>query len=168
MVFSGFNLQGHTNYISGLFLKKFSNYCKKHLSLFSENPVILIVDNDADNLMLTEQIVNLLGYRAITARDGETALKMIEQYRPVLVLLEIMIPEIDGINIANYLGQQNNFVPVIFLTSLPYNILPEEAMNVGCNGYIEKPFQIEELETVIEEVMCLTSTIVKDENILSV
>lgn len=158
MVYSGGIQQRHTNCISKLFSINFSNYWKKRLSLFSENSIVLIVDNDADNLLLTEQIVKLLGYCAITARDGETALKMIEQYQPALVLLEVMLPEIDGINIAKYLRENNNFVPVIVLSSLPSDMFRDEALMVGCNGYIEKPFQIEDLETAIKQLLFLPST----------
>lgn len=158
MVFLGSNLQRHTNCISKLFLTNFGDYCKKHISLFSENSVVLIVDNDADNLLLTEQIVKLLGYCAITARNGESALEMIEKYQPALVLLEVMLPEIDGINVARYLRKNNNFVPVIALTSLPSDLFRDEALMAGCNGYIEKPFQIEYLETAIKQLLFIPST----------
>ncbi|MDY6901480.1 MAG: response regulator [Cyanobacteriota bacterium] len=130
---------------------------KKRLSLFSENSVVLIVDNDADNLLLTKQIVKLLGFRPITAKDGEIALKMIEQYQPALVLLEVMLPEIDGINVAKHLRDNNNLVPVIALTSLPSDMFRDEALMAGCNGYIEKPFQIDYLETAIKQLLFLPS-----------
>jgi DNA-binding response OmpR family regulator len=138
-------------------LTKFSSYCKKRLSLFSENSVVLIVDNDADNLQLTKQIVKLLGYHAITATDGQTALKMAKQYQPALVLLEVMLPEIDGINVAKYLRENNNSVPVIALTSLPSDMFRDQALMAGCNGYIEKPFQIEYLETAIKQLLFVPS-----------
>ncbi|MBF2016768.1 MAG: response regulator [Rivularia sp. T60_A2020_040] len=153
MVFSGSNLQRNTNSIYSLFLKSFSNYWKKHLSLFSENSVVLIVDNDADNLLLATQVVKLLGYCVITARDGKSALRMIEKYQPMLVLLEIMLPEIDGINVTRHLRENNNFVPVIAVTSLPGDIFRDEALMAGCNKYVEKPFLIDDLETAINQVI---------------
>lgn len=166
MVFSGSNLQKHTNCISRLFLTNLSNYCNKHLSLFSENVVVLIVDNDADNLLLSTQIVRMCGYSAIAAGDGETALKMIEQYQPALVLLEIMLPEIDGINVVSYLREHHNSVPVIALTSLPCELYREQALMAGCNKYIEKPFQIEELETAMKQLIYLPSTVSNYNSIL--
>lgn len=164
MVFSDSNLRRHTNSISRVFLAKFSNYCKKRLSLFSENTVVLIVDNDADNLFLAVQVVRLLGYCAITARDGKTALEMIEKYQPMLVLLELMLPEIDGINVIRHLRKNNNFVPVIALTSLPSDIFRNEALMAGCNKYLEKPFQIDDLETAIKQIIYVSSSILNYAN----
>jgi DNA-binding response OmpR family regulator len=166
MFFSGSNLQKHTNCISRLFLTNLSNYCNKHLSLFSENVVVLIVDNDADNLLLSTQIVKMCGYSAIAARDGKTALKMIKQYQPALVLLEVMLPEIDGINVVRYLRENNNAIPVIALTSLPSDMFRDEALIAGCNKYVEKPFQIEELETAIKRFIYLPSTFLNYNSIL--
>ncbi|MEL7241444.1 MAG: response regulator [Cyanobacteria bacterium J06573_2] len=130
---------------------------KNRLSLFSENSVVLIVDSNADNLLLTKQIVKLLGFSPITAEDGASALEMIEQYQPALVLLEVMLPEIDGINVAKHLREKKNLVPVIALTSLPSDMFRDEALMAGCNGYIEKPFQIEYLETAIKQLLFLPS-----------
>lgn len=155
MVYSGSVEQKHKNCISRLFATNFSSYWKKRLSLFSENSVVLIVDNDADNLMLTQQIVKMLGFCAITAKDGESALRMIKKYQPALVLLEVMLPEIDGINVAKYLRKNKNLVPVIALTSLPSDMFRDEALMAGCNGYIEKPFQIDYLEAAIKQLLFL-------------
>lgn len=157
MVYSACIKKRRENCISKLFSTKISNYLKNRLSLFSENSVVLIVDNDADNLLLTKQIVKLLGFSAITAKDGESALEMIEQYQPALVLLEVMLPEIDGINVAKHLRENKNLVPVIALTSLPSDMFRDEALMAGCNGYIEKPFQIEYLETAIKQLLFLPS-----------
>ena len=153
MVFSGSNLQRDTNSISRLLFRNFSNYCKKHLSLFPENSVVLIVDNDADNLLLATQVVRLLGYCVITAKDGKTALRMIEKYQPMLVLLEVMLPEIDGIDVIRNLRENKNGVPVIAVTSLPGDIFRDEALMAGCNKYVEKPFLIDDLETAIKQVI---------------
>lgn len=157
MVYSACIGKRHENCISKFFSIKISDYLKNRLSLFSENCVVLIVDNDADNLLLTKQIVKLLGFSPITAKDGESALRMIEQYQPSLVLLEVMLPEIDGINVAKRLRENNNLVPVIALTSLPSDMFREQALMAGCNGYIEKPFQIEYLETAIKQLLFLPS-----------
>ncbi|MEM6753320.1 MAG: response regulator [Cyanobacteria bacterium P01_C01_bin.38] len=158
MVYSGYVQQKHKNCISRLFTTNLSSYWKKRLSLFSENSIVLIVDNDADNLMLTQQIVKMLGFCVITAKDGESALKMIKKYQPALVLLEVMLPEIDGIGVAKYLRKNKNLVPVIALTSLPSDMFRDQALMAGCNGYIEKPFQIEYLETAIKQLLFLPTT----------
>ncbi|MGB6298171.1 MAG: response regulator [Rivularia sp. (in: cyanobacteria)] len=158
MVYSDCVEYKHTNCISKLLKTNFSSYLKKRLSLFSENSVVLIVDNDADNLMLTQQIVKMLGFSAITAKDGKAALETIKKYQPALVLLEVMLPEIDGIDIAKYLRNNKNLVPVVALTSLPSDMFREKALMAGCNGYIEKPFQIDYLETAIKQLLFLPAT----------
>ncbi|MBV6624199.1 MAG: response regulator [Rivularia sp. (in: Bacteria)] len=158
MAYSDCIHQRRTNCISKLLSINFSDYLKKHLSIFSENLLVLIVDSDADNLQLTKQIVKLLGYRAITAKDGESALNLIEKHQPALVLLEVMLPEIDGINVARYLRKNQNLVPVIALTSLPSDMFRDEALMAGCNGYIEKPFKIDYLEAAIKQLLFSPTT----------
>ena len=56
---------------------------------------------------------------------------MIEQYQPALVLLEVMLPEIDGINVAKHLRENKNLVPVIALTSLPSDMFRDQALMAG-------------------------------------
>ena len=158
MIYSTCTKKRHQNSITKLFSTNITNYLKKRLSVSCENHVVLIVDNDADNLLLTKHIVQLLGFTPITAKDGESALKMIEQHQPALVLLEVMLPGIDGINVVKYLRENDNLVPVIALTTLPGDMFRDEALMAGCNGYIEKPFQIEYLETAIKQLLFLPTT----------
>ena len=82
---------------------------------------------------------------------------MSEEFQPALVLLEVMLPEIDGINVAKHLRENKNLVPVIALTSLPSDMFRDQALMAGCNGYIEKPFQIEYLETAIKQLLFVPS-----------
>ncbi|MCJ8278511.1 MAG: response regulator [Rivularia sp. ALOHA_DT_140] len=144
MVYSGYIQHRRVNCISKLFATNLSNYFnfKKRIPLVSKESVVLIVDSNDDNLLLTEQIVQLLGYRTITIKDGESALKMIEKYQPDLILLEVMLPKIDGISVAKCLRENNNLVPIIILTSLSDNKFREKALMAGCNRYIEKPFKL--------------------------
>jgi DNA-binding response OmpR family regulator len=77
-----------------------------------------------------------------------------------------MLPEIDGINVVRYLRENNNAIPVIALTSLPSDMFRDEALIAGCNKYVEKPFQIEELETAIKRFIYLPSTFLNYNSIL--
>lgn len=114
----------------------------------SQSP-ILVVDSNPDNLELTVAIVNELEYSIVTASDGFSALKMVKAYNPQLILLDLMLPRIDGIKVIQYIRATGNFVPAVALTSIPKNMFQKQAFLAGCNEYIEKPFDIDQLKQTI-------------------
>lgn len=136
-----------------------SRSSRKHLSLVQAQSSVLVVDSDLDNLELTTQVVKLCGCCVMTAQDGQTALQMVEQYQPDIVLVELMLPKLDGISIVRYLRQTANWVPIIAATSLPADLFQQQALLAGCNEYVEKPFQIEQLEAVITRYLDLPASL---------
>jgi two-component system, cell cycle response regulator DivK len=118
-------------------------------------PLVLAADGDRDNLELTTSILTSCGCSVITARNGKIALEMAQEYKPELILVELMLPELDGMNIARCLRQEGNPAFIIALTSLCSSVFKEQALLAGCNEYIEKPFDIEQLEAMIARYLSL-------------
>ena len=117
--------------------------------------LVLAADGDRDNLELTTNILISCGCSVITARNGKTALQMAQQYKPALIVAELMLPELDGMNIARCLRQDGNPAFIIALTSLCSSVFQEEALLAGCDEYIQKPFEIEQLEVIIARYLSL-------------
>jgi CheY-like chemotaxis protein len=129
------------------------NFNDDYVSGDVNQSLVLVADNYPDNLELISQLVTDLGYFVITVSDGESALQKALIYKPALILLELMLPIIDGLSCASYLRVSGNSVPIIALTTLPNSLYEEEAFLVGCNEYIQKPFEFERLETTISRYL---------------
>ncbi|MBF2067952.1 MAG: response regulator [Calothrix sp. C42_A2020_038] len=132
-----------------------SNFDCKSYSHRSEL-LVLVVDSDADNLELTSKVISYYGFSVITATNSQTALEIFQEYQPAIILVEIMLPDVDGIDLGR-LVRRTASVPIIALTSLPGHLFHEQALRAGFNGYIEKPFEFETLEHVIIHCLNLKS-----------
>jgi len=109
-----------------------------------ERPYIMVVDDDQEMLMMVSRILELKGYDVATAADGKSALALIEERRPDLVLLDIMMPEPDGFQVLRLIRQRSN-VPVIMLTARQEVTVLDDAITLGADDYVRKPFSTREL-----------------------
>ncbi len=112
--------------------------------------VLCIEDNDS-NLRLVGRIVEAEKHDFLMASDGYTALEMIARERPDLVLLDINIPGIDGLEIARRL-QEDQALSTIPLIATTANVLVgdrERCLEAGCDAYLPKPLDVRELQDVL-------------------
>jgi len=103
-------------------------------------PHIMVVDDDPEMLKIINRTLELEGYAVSTATDGRTALALLEERSPDLVILDIIMPELDGFQILKLLRERTN-VPVIMLTARHEPILVQKALGLGADDYIKKPFR---------------------------
>ncbi|MEM8640641.1 MAG: hybrid sensor histidine kinase/response regulator [Cyanobacteria bacterium P01_G01_bin.54] len=104
---------------------------------------ILAVDDTPANLNVISDTLRKAGYSVATAIDGERALKRLEHYQPDLILLDVMLPGIDGFETCTRLKANPQFrhIPIIFLTALSEPINRTQGLNLGGVDYITKPFE---------------------------
>jgi len=104
---------------------------------------ILIVDDFDDNLEILGDLLAVNGYEIRTARNGEAALKQVQDYRPDLILLDILMPGMNGFEVCARLKADDNTrdIPVIFVSSLTDVSSKVTGFKVGGVDYINKPFQ---------------------------
>lgn len=119
-------------------------------------PLVLVVDSNIDNLGLTTQVLDSCGCSFITATDGDTAVQIATQYQPDLILLELMLPKRDGIELILHFRQNAN-IPIIVVSSLVTQQYQKLAILAGCNEFIKKPYQIHELEAAVARYVALPS-----------
>ena len=109
-------------------------------------PVILVVDDNVTNLSLFFDFLQAGGYQVLVAEDGKSALERLKHAKPDLILLDVMMPEMDGYEVCHRLKQDKNTqnIPVIFMTALsnPDDIL--KGFEAGAVDYITKPVQYKE------------------------
>lgn len=108
---------------------------------------IMAVDDDPDALDIVRTYLESKGYRVITATDGREALAKLEETRPALVLLDVMMPEIDGWEVARTIKNHPEFgdVRVVMLTARSDFTDKQEGLRAGADDYIVKPIRLQEL-----------------------
>lgn len=105
---------------------------------------ILIVEDEAGIRKMTEMYLTEQGYNVITAKNGETALEVLESVTPQLILLDIEIPDIDGFTLCEEI-RKTLTVPIIFLTVRRDTFDKVKSFEIGADDYVTKPFDFEEL-----------------------
>ena len=110
----------------------------------NERLLILVVDDDEDMRRLLHRVLELEGYDVAIAVNGRSALALMEERRPNLVILDIMMPELDGFQVLDLIRQRSN-VPVIMLTARDEVVCLHQALVAGADDYVRKPFSTPEL-----------------------
>ena len=105
---------------------------------------ILIVDDESSNILYLNRILNA-DYEIITAKDGAKAIELANEYLPDLILLDIVMPEMDGYEILSLLKNEEKTreIPVIFITGLTGDVNETKGLALGADDYISKPFNDE-------------------------
>lgn len=124
-------------------------------------PLILAVDDDEDNLLLLAYILEPTGCTLITAADGIMALSLARTYLPDLILLDILMPYMDGNEVISQLRKDSKTqtISVIAVTALAIPQHRERLLLAGFNDYISKPYMIEDVETLVQRHLRLKATI---------
>lgn len=123
------------------------------------NCTILVVDDVNENLLIVKKILGNIGYDIVTARDGLSALRIVHNQKIDLILLDIMMPGMSGLEVCRYLkvDPKTALIPVIFLTANSDKDTLVKAYKVGGSDYIRKPFFKEELVARVETRLQLRS-----------
>lgn len=106
---------------------------------------ILLVEDEAHLLEAIKLNLELEGYKVSTATDGRKALKVFKEERFNLVILDVMLPEIDGFQVAETIRLENTEVPIMFLTAKNTSEDRVAGLKKGADDYLVKPFNLEEL-----------------------
>jgi DNA-binding response OmpR family regulator len=114
---------------------------------------LLIVDDEVDLLAELEPLMARAGFQVLTAMDGQVALEVIEKDSPDLVILDVLMPRLDGREVVRKLRQKENWIPIILLTKV--GTPSERAMSLqeGADDYLNKPFDPMELIARVQAVL---------------
>ncbi len=114
---------------------------------------ILVVDDEADLLAELAPMLERAGYSVTTAGDGVQALRAVEQIKPELVVLDVMMPRMDGREVLRQLRQAGNWTPVILLTRVGSPTERALSLQEGADDYLNKPFEPLELIARIQAIL---------------
>ena len=113
----------------------------------SSTPKILIVDDNPINLKVLSDALRDQGWTTLVATDGESAIEQVDYALPDLILLDVMMPRIDGFETCRHLkaNPRTQRLPIIFMTALSDPVDKVKGLELGAVDYITKPFQHEEV-----------------------
>ncbi len=125
----------------------------------SERSIILIVDDNQTNLDVLFELLKNYGFKVLVAQDGESAIEQIEYIHPDLILLDIMMPGIDGFETCRRLKADppTQDIPIIFMSALSDTVDKVKGFQTGAVDYITKPFQHEEVLSRIDTHLTIRS-----------
>lgn len=118
----------------------------------SKKEKILIVDDETSIRRILETRLSMIGYEVVSASDGEEALIMFRKEYPNLVVLDVMMPKLDGYGVCQELRKESD-VPIIMLTALGDVSDKITGLELGADDYVVKPFSPKELEARIRSVL---------------
>ena len=114
---------------------------------------ILIVDDEINIIQLVRLYLQREGYRVESARDGKTALRMGDLHSPALMILDIMLPELDGLEVCRRLRAANNDLAIIMLSARDEDIDKILGLELGADDYLTKPFNPRELVARVKAIL---------------
>ena len=112
---------------------------------------ILLVEDNKNQLLLYKQELSLEGYNIITAQDGQEAIKKVKEHTPDLIVMDINIPKISGIEAMGKILSEHKKVPVIINTA--YSSYKDNFMSWSADAYIIKSSDLKELKDKIKELL---------------
>jgi two-component system response regulator (stage 0 sporulation protein F) len=116
------------------------------------NEKILVIDDQPGMRMLIQQVLTEAGYQAETAADGKSGLEKVSWLRPELILVDMKMPGMTGLEFVERLRSGGMFPPVVLMTAYNDLELLERARNVGVNRWLIKPFNMDELLELVAEL----------------
>jgi CheY-like chemotaxis protein len=116
---------------------------------------VLVVDDNLTNLKLVEYLLQARGYEVISAFDAESALSAVRAQRPSLVLLDLQLPGMDGLELTRQLkaDPETEHIPIVAVTASAMNGDEERALSAGCSGYVAKPIDTRALAPLVERLL---------------
>lgn len=116
-------------------------------------PTVLIAEDSRDTRIMLKRAFELKGYRVIEAADGSEALEVIQEHRPGLIVIDLNMPVVDGLQAIREIRRleaPGEHVPIVAITAFDVYGMKEAALETGCNTYLSKPLDMEELDRALK------------------
>ena len=120
-----------------------------------DQPLVLAADDDEDILGLVAFRLERAGYTVILARDGEEALELAVSEQPDVVVLDVMMPKLDGFEVTRRLraDEATSQIPIILLTARSQDADVQQGFAAGADDYLRKPFSPDELRVRVQAIL---------------
>ena len=118
-------------------------------------PLVLVVEDNPSVSGLIGALLSELGYGHDVETDGKQALRRIQKEKPALVVLDMRLPGLDGLQVVRELRRSKSTagIPIIGVTGYTHAMTRDDAIKVGCNAFFEKPFELKEFRACVSELL---------------
>jgi two-component system cell cycle response regulator DivK len=116
---------------------------------------ILVVEDNELNMKLFHDLLEAHGYNILQTRDGMEALKIARQHKPDLILMDIQLPEVSGLEVTKWIKEDDNLksIPIIAVTAFAMKGDEEKIREGGCEAYIAKPISVTNFLKTVEQFL---------------
>jgi len=121
-------------------------------------PVILLIDDERSYAQVIKEAIEITGVDVLLAHNAMDALNIFQQVTPDLILLDVMMPEVDGLSLLRWIREhsENENLPILVVSAKGQPEDRQAAIDAGANGFLGKPFSVEELRTEIGQYVTLS------------
>ena len=116
-------------------------------------PTVLVAEDSSDTRIMLKRAFELKGYRVLEAEDGKQALEMAKRHPPNLIVIDLNMPVLDGLEtVRNFrqLEKAGEQIPIVAITAYDVYGMEKAALETGCNKYLSKPLDLEELDRTLK------------------
>ena len=115
-------------------------------------PTVLVAEDSQDTRVMLKRAFEIKGYRVFEAEDGQEALDMARRHRPSLIVIDLNMPVLDGLEAVKSFRERENpgeQVPIVAITAYDVPGMEDAALETGCDRYLRKPLDLEELDRAL-------------------
>ena len=113
------------------------------------SPVVVVAEDSRDTRQMLRRALEVKGYRVLEAKNGKEAVDLTQIYRPNLMIVDLNMPVLDGLETIKYVRMMkgtSDQIPIVAITAFDVYGMQAAALEAGCNEYLSKPFDLEELD----------------------
>jgi CheY-like chemotaxis protein len=118
-------------------------------------PTVLVAEDSHDTRIMLKHAFELKGYQVFEAEDGGQALDLAKRYRPSLIIIDLNMPVLDGLEaVKNFreIEGDGDHIPIVAITAYDVYGMEEAALETGCNKYLSKPLNLDELDRTLKSL----------------
>jgi len=121
----------------------------------SAPPVVLVVEDFEDNRFMMRRLLEMSGYRVLEAVNGEEAVELAHRERPQLILMDLSLPQLDGLAATRRIRQYADLrhFPIVAVSAHDTADFHADALAAGCNDYVTKPIDFDQLEALLSRLL---------------
>lgn len=125
------------------------------MDTMTKSKTILIVEDNELNMKLFHDLLDAYGFNTIQTRDGMEAMELARQHRPDLILMDIQLPEVSGLEVTKWLKEDEELssIPIIAVTAFAMKGDEEKIRQGGCEAYIAKPISVPDFLRTVREFL---------------
>ncbi len=112
-------------------------------------PKVLVIDDEQMIRWSIEQTVGAAGYEVVTAETAAEGLALFRELHPAVVFLDVRLPDASGLSVLRHINDAGGPTAVIVMTAFEEDCSPADAVRLGACGYLKKPFNFDELQTIV-------------------